>query len=124
MSEVHTFLPKFIQYCKNLSNAVIIVEGKRDIETLRKLGISNEIIQRGGLSLNELVDRVYQLPTIIILTDFDAKGKRLRGQIKKEIQKRKGHGRIDPLPRQFLYKFCRAYKISEIEDLDRFIEKV
>lgn len=124
MSEIHSFLPKFIQYCKELSDAIIIVEGKRDIETLRKLGISNEIVQRGGLSLNELVDRVYQLPTIIILTDFDHKGKRLRGQIKREIQKRKGHGRIDPFPRQLLYKLCRAYKISEIEDLDRFIGEV
>jgi 5S rRNA maturation endonuclease (ribonuclease M5) len=100
------------------------VEGKRDIETLRKLGILNEIVQRGGLSLNELVDRVYQLPIIIILTDFDNKGKSFRGQIKREIQKRKGHGRIDPFPRQLLYKFCRAYKISEIEDLDRFVEEV
>ncbi|MFX0174412.1 MAG: toprim domain-containing protein [Candidatus Hodarchaeota archaeon] len=124
MPEVLLFLPKFIQYCKDLSDAVIIVEGKRDIETLRRLGISNKIIQRGGLSFDKLADRVYQFSTIIILTDFDAKGKRLRSQIKKEIQKRKGHGRIDPLPRQFLYKLCRAYKISEIEDLDRFVGKV
>ncbi|MFX0151450.1 MAG: toprim domain-containing protein [Candidatus Hodarchaeota archaeon] len=121
MSEALSFLPKFIQYCIDISDAVIIVEGKRDSETLRRLGILNEIVQRGGLSLDELVDRVYHVPTIIILTDFDAKGKRLRSQIKKEIQKRKGHGRIDPLPRQFLYKLCRAYKISEIEDLDRFV---
>lgn len=120
MSEVQSFLSEFIQYCKELNDGIIIVEGKRDIETLRQLGITIEIIQRGGFSLNELIDRVYLSSTIIILTDFDNKGKRLRGQIKKEIQKRKGHGRIDPLPRQLLYKFCRANGISEIEDLDRF----
>ena len=40
--------------------------------------------------------------------------------MKAELQKRKGHGVIDPYPRQLLYKFFRAVRINEIEELKQF----
>ncbi|MFX0125168.1 MAG: hypothetical protein ACFFAE_16165 [Candidatus Hodarchaeota archaeon] len=115
------FLSKFLQYCNDLGeNALFIVEGKRDTDTLRLLGLTGKIIEKGQLPLNKLVDIVYQAPIIVILTDFDRKGKSLRNILKKEIQHRKKHGKIDNYARQLLYKFCRAHRINEIEDLDRF----
>lgn len=121
LTELHLLLLKFIQYCNDLSdNALFVVEGKKDTYTLRLLGLTGIIIEKGQKSLNKLVDTVFQASIIVILTDFDRKGKYLRKIIGREIQQRKGHGRIDNYARQLLYKFCRAYRITEIEDLDRF----
>ncbi|MFX0084474.1 MAG: toprim domain-containing protein [Candidatus Hodarchaeota archaeon] len=115
-------LNEFVDYCNKLtSNSVFIVEGKRDTKILRLLGIKGQIIERGGLSLHELVDKTSQAETIVILTDFDTEGKKLQKIIKNEIQNRKGHGRIDSHARQLLFRFCRAFRVSEIEDLKQFI---
>ncbi len=115
-------ISKFIKYCNSIEErTVIIVEGKRDGNLLRKLDINTTIVEKSGFSIPELVDKIYSFENIIILTDFDAEGKRLRHLIKKEIQSRKGHGRIDPRARQILFRFCRSLNISEIENLKRFI---
>jgi len=103
---------------------VIIVEGKRDIQALKGIGIklvNGKIFARKGYSLNDLIDQVVSTPVIIILVDFDKEGMRLRNTIKHEIQRRKNHGRLDPYPRQLLYKFFRAARINEIEELKQFI---
>jgi 5S rRNA maturation endonuclease (ribonuclease M5) len=120
-TEALTLLSEFINYSNELgSKAVIIVEGKRDTETLRLLGLTGKIIEKGQRSYQSLVDLVFNAPTIVILTDFDRKGKYLRKVFIKEIQKRKNHGIIDNYARQLLFKLCRAFRITEIEDLDRF----
>ncbi len=120
-TELQLLLSKFIQYCNELSEeALFIVEGKRDTKTLRLLGLTGKIIEKGQRPLDQLVDVVFKAPVIVILTDFDREGKYLRKVILKEIQHRKKHGKIDNYARQLLYRFCRAYRISEIEDIDRF----
>ncbi len=120
-TNLQLLLSEFIHNCNDLADdALFIVEGKRDTEALRLLGLKGIFIEKGQKSLNELIDLVFQAPYIIILTDFDKKGKHLRNVIKKEIQHRKGHGNIDSYARQLLFKVCRGNRISEIEDLDRF----
>ncbi len=115
-------ISEFVKYCNSLEEqTILIVEGKRDTNLIRKLGINAIIIEKSGFSIPELVDQVFRFENIIILTDFDAEGKRLRQLIKKEIQSRKGHGRIDSRARQILFIFCRTFNITEIEDLKRFI---
>ena len=123
--EALSYLNDFITYCNELgNNALIIVEGKRDTRTLRLLGITSNIIEKGQKSQVKLVDMAFNAPIIIILTDFDRKGRHLRKIIQNEIQSRKNHGKIDNHARQLLYKLCRAYRINEIEDLDRFAMNV
>jgi 5S rRNA maturation endonuclease (ribonuclease M5) len=116
----------FVDYCNSIQEStVIIVEGKRDIEALKAIGIDlidGRFFARKGYSLNDLIDEIVSTPVIIILVDFDQEGKRLRNAIKHEIQRRKGHGRVDPFPRQLLYKFFRAVRINEIEELKQFIQ--
>ncbi|MFW9904099.1 MAG: hypothetical protein ACFFFH_07200 [Candidatus Thorarchaeota archaeon] len=124
-TEVLTFLSEFINYSNELgSKAIFIVEGKRDTRTLRLLGLTGKIIEKGQRSNQVLVDLVFDAPTIVILTDFDRKGKYLRKTLIKEIQSKKNHGKIDNYARQLLFKLCRAYRITEIEDLDRFATKI
>jgi 5S rRNA maturation endonuclease (ribonuclease M5) len=123
-TEALTLLSEFINYSNELgSEAVFIVEGKRDTETLRLLGLTGKIIEKGQRSHQALVDLVFSAHTIVILTDFDRKGKYLRKVLIKEIQMKKNHGIIDNYARQLLFKLCRAFRITEIEDLDRFAMK-
>ena len=122
--EAQTYISEFINYSNELgSEAIFIVEGKRDTETLRLLGLTGKIIEKGQRSHQALVDLVFNAPTIVILTDFDRKGKYLRKVLIKEIQTKKNHGIIDNYARQLLFKLCRAFRITEIEDLDRFVMK-
>ena len=115
----------FVDYCNSIQELmVIIVEGKRDIEALKDIGVelvNGRILALKGYSINDLIDQVVSTPVIIILVDFDQEGKRLRNKIKSEILRRKNHGFLDPYPRQLLYKFFRAARINEIEELKQFI---
>ena len=117
-------LIQFINYCKSLDDStIVVVEGKRDIEALIHLGIhfdQHSILARRGMSTEELVDRISPKKTIVLLLDFDHEGKKQRKVIRNSIQRRKGHGFIDPFPRQLLFKFCRAARITEIEELKQF----
>ncbi|MFX1506997.1 MAG: toprim domain-containing protein [Promethearchaeota archaeon] len=123
-TEALRYLSEFINYSNELGNkAIFIVEGKRDTETLRLLGLTGKIIEKGQRSHQKLVDLVFEAQTIVILTDFDRKGKYIRKALIKEIQSKKHHGIIDNYARQLLFKLCRAFRITEIEDLDRFAPK-
>ncbi len=117
-------LSQFVAHCNSIpEKTVIIVEGKRDIEALELIGIkltNGTILAKKGQSVSNLVNLIQRTPVIILLPDFDKEGKHLRGKILKELQKYKGHGLIDPIPRQLLFKFCRATRINEIEELKQF----
>ncbi len=68
----------------------IIVEGNKDIEALRKLDISGEIIRFNvGLSIPDFCDMISQkYKSIILLTDWDRKGGYLCSTIKKNLESR------------------------------------
>ncbi len=123
---IHSFdlLIRFVEYINSLSDpTVIIVEGKNDINALNTIGIkllSGTFLAIKGFSIDEIVDQVYQIPNIILLVDFDREGKRIRLKLRHEIQRRKGHGKIDSYPRQLLYRFFRSVRINEIEEVKQF----
>ena len=78
--------------CKEQKNKTIpiIVEGNKDIEALRKLGINGEIIGFNmGLSIPDFCDMIAKkYKSIIILTDWDRKGGYLCSTIKKNLESR------------------------------------
>ncbi|MFW9779894.1 MAG: toprim domain-containing protein [Candidatus Heimdallarchaeota archaeon] len=108
----------FIRYCRDMQDAIIIVEGTRDRQTLQELGILNLVVVKGGKSVDEVIDLIDERKRVIILTDFDKEGKRLRREFKRRIQRHKGII-IDSFARHFLYKVCRERGVTEIENLDR-----
>ena len=55
----------------------ILVEGKKDEEVLRILGVEGRIIKVSQQSLNTLIDRLYGCRRVLILTDFDEKGEKI-----------------------------------------------
>jgi len=71
----------------------IIVEGKNDIETLRALAIKGKIIsaKTGGRSLLDVISEVEKsrAQEVILLLDFDRRGKELTKRLKQNLEKAK-----------------------------------
>jgi len=71
-------------------NVPIIVEGDKDIEALRKLGITGTIIRvHIGMSIADFCDMIAKkYRKIILLTDWDHKGGHLCYALKKNLESR------------------------------------
>ena len=69
----------------------IIVEGKKDIETLRNLGVKGRIIsaKTGGKSLLDVISEVEKVSAqeVILLFDFDRRGKEWTKRIKQQLER-------------------------------------
>jgi 2,5-diamino-6-(ribosylamino)-4(3H)-pyrimidinone 5'-phosphate reductase len=71
----------------------IIVEGKNDIEALRVLGIEGKIIsaKTGGKSILDVISEVEKCTAkeVIMLLDFDRRGKEWTKRLKQNLEKAK-----------------------------------
>jgi len=79
----------FISLLNSQANSVVIVEGKRDSEALRKIGFSGKVLELhkfGGMI--KFVDFVAKYDRVIILLDGDRKGKYLTAKLIKQLQRR------------------------------------
>lgn len=107
------------KYVPNDRTIPIIVEGDHDIRALTRAGINNEIIKINiGLPLNEFCEIISRNhKNVVILTDFDATGKKLMERIKELLN---GYGVHTDVR---LWNFLRRhYNIKSVEDLPWFIE--
>ena len=94
------------------SSKIIIVEGKKDKEALKKLGIKN-IIELSKKPLFQIIEEVADNEKeCIILTDLDKKGKELYGKINSGLQKL--GVKVDNRFRNFLYKNTKLRQIEGI----------
>ncbi|RLI81914.1 MAG: hypothetical protein DRP01_10460 [Archaeoglobales archaeon] len=72
---------KVISELRERSNeAVILVEGRRDVISLRRLGVNGEIMAISNISRARLVDELTNRD-VIILTDWDEKGEYLEREL-------------------------------------------
>jgi 5S rRNA maturation endonuclease (ribonuclease M5) len=96
----------------------IVVEGKKDIEALRKLDISGSIISvNAGVPLIDFCDKIAQEHTdIIILTDWDRKGGYLCRTIKKNLE-----GRVN-CNTKYRKLFAKNAMIRTLEGLPSWLE--
>ncbi|MGC9346066.1 MAG: toprim domain-containing protein [Candidatus Bathyarchaeales archaeon] len=71
----------------------IIVEGRKDVETLRALAVEGEIIsaKTGGKSLLDVICEVEKSGAreVILLLDFDRRGKEWTKRLKQNLEKAK-----------------------------------
>ncbi|MEM3581333.1 MAG: toprim domain-containing protein [Candidatus Bathyarchaeia archaeon] len=76
---------------ENKNGKPILVEGQKDAETLRNLGISGQIIfaKTGGKSLLDVISEIENAKTseIIMLLDFDRRGRELTENLRRHIEK-------------------------------------
>ena len=99
-----------------LSGKPIIVEGKKDKEALKKLGITKTFtIKEPLFKLCETISKKYN--EVIILTDLDKEGKRLYSKLKENLER--NGVKIDNSFRHFLFK---ETKLTQIEGLVTYIE--
>lgn len=98
----------------NSINEVVIVEGKRDFDALRKLGYQGKILEFhkfGGI--NNFADSVARYKKIILLFDGDKKGRYLTGKTIQLLQRRTN---VDLSYKKKLRQITRG-KIMFIEQL-------
>jgi 5S rRNA maturation endonuclease (ribonuclease M5) len=102
--------------------AAIIVEGMRDMQALRALGISGPVIlasRRPALELAEDAARRYK--EIIVLTDWDQKGDEMARMIDQHL--RSAGIRADLDIRSRLKKLVRK-EIKDVESLSLYVERM
>jgi 5S rRNA maturation endonuclease (ribonuclease M5) len=102
--------------------AAVIVEGRRDLQALRALGLPGPVIMASrcpALQLAEDAARSYS--QIILLTDWDRKGDEMCKTI--ELHLRSVGSRPDKEIRSRLGKLVKK-EIKDVESLSRYTEKM
>lgn len=102
--------------------AAIIVEGRRDLQALRALGLPGPVImasRRPALDLAEDAARSY--PCIILLTDWDGKGDEMCRTLERHL--RSAGSRPDREIRSRLKKLVKK-EIKDVESLSQYTERM
>lgn len=101
--------------------AVIVVEGKRDAESLRLLGIKGDIRQASHQPLHEFAESLSRCGgEIILLTDWDKKGGFMARKIIKYLLS------FGVMPNTDIRSRIRALvkkRIKDIESLNNYVNK-
>lgn len=101
----------------------IIVEGKKDAETLRTLGITGRIVtaKTGGKSRLDLISEIEKTgsPEVILLLDFDRRGKELTAVLRQNLEKTRI--KADATFRRDLLRFARK-ELKDIEGLSAYMQ--
>ena len=101
------------------SGAVILVEGRRDILALRKLGVFGCVIAVANKSNVELVDSI-GCREVVILTDWDDRGEKLKEDL---VVKLSSWGVVaDTSIRKKIFSAV-GKNITEVEDLAEFVRR-
>lgn len=113
MPELDQWLAKLVE-----EQPLIVVEGPKDKESLRKLGLENIITLRGK-PLYKVVEKIAEITNeCLILTDLDNEGKKLYARLRQDLQK---HGvKIDNRFRNFLFK---ETDLRQIEGLFNYFKR-
>ena len=98
------------------SEKLIIVEGKKDQQSLQKLGFNKIFILNNGKPIKRNIEIISKMSKqVIILTDFDKTGKQLHTKLRHEFSQ---IGiKIDNKLRN-----CLSKQVSHIQGLANFIE--
>lgn len=82
----------FLRLLEELRQYVVIVEGKKDKEALKTLGVKN-IIAINSKPLLDIVNTIRQRgdKEVIILTDFDKQGRKIEAKLRNLLQRYKIH---------------------------------
>ena len=82
-------IKEFVTQLNSMKESVVVVEGKRDSDALKKIGFSGKVVEfhkYGGMI--DFVDSVSKHENLIILFDGDKKGKYLTGKTIQLLKRR------------------------------------
>ncbi len=102
--------------------AVVIVEGRRDEQALRALGLSGPVIMASRHSALDLAEDVARrFSSIVLLTDWDGKGDEMARNIEHHL--RSVGSRPDADLRCRLKKLVKK-EIKDVESLSLYVERM
>lgn len=111
---------ELIEALKKEPDALILVEGQHDMETLQYLGITHEIMTVGGKRMFDDLSP-FEGKNVIILTDFDLAGQVLFKRLRMELEIMGYH------PNSYywnqLKKSTKGF-IKAIEELDTYLHSM
>jgi 5S rRNA maturation endonuclease (ribonuclease M5) len=112
---------------KQIENTVdvILVEGTRDIEAIRNIGYSGEIISCSQIGLNDydLADKISRkYHNIIILTDFDKEGIMIYQKFHEIFELK--YIKVEDDLRKKLGNLMSKLNVYAIESLDNIQDKI
>jgi len=110
-------LQKFVNMLNEESNngAVIVVEGKRDVNALASVGFKGNVVTLNNFrGINRLVDNLERAGKVILMLDMDHKGKYLTHKILTLLQY-KGKN-VDVFYKKILSEITKG-KVRHTEDL-------
>ena len=118
-------MPELEKVLEDLKDAIIVVEGKRDVQALNKLGL-RDIVPINGKPLIDIVqgiEKTRRNQQVVILTDFDRQGRKLNAKLMTLLQSYKV-----PINTR-LRRMMSGFGKTSIEDLtglegNRIAEKV
>ncbi len=120
LAEVETIVGEVAERSSN--GAVILVEGKRDCDALRMLGIGGTIIMTSQKQLFVLAERVAtEHCDVIILSDWDERGDEVAE--KADVYMRSNGVRPDCALRKKLKELVKK-DIKDVESLYGYIERL
>ena len=109
----------FITSLNSKKDSIVVVEGKRDEEALKKLGFSGSICQFHSFKgLTRFVDSMPRYKSLILLLDSDRKGSYLTKRIISQLQHRM---RIDLSFRKKLVVITKG-KVRHVENLTLYAD--
>ena len=101
----------------------IIVEGKKDVETLRTLGVQGQIVtaKTGGKSRLDLISEIEKTGNqeVILLLDFDRRGKEWTAILRENLEKARIKTNITF--RKELLRFA-GRELKDIEGLAAYLQ--
>jgi len=104
---------------------VVVVEGQRDVESLRRLGYSGEIVTCAATGVNDydlMTEVSAKYGRVLILTDFDQEGVTLNLRFA-EILEHEGV-RVEKGLRRMVGRLTASLGIYAIESLDNIMDAV
>ena len=111
----------FIKSLNSAHNSIVVVEGKRDEDALKKLGYSGKICQFHSFKgLVKFADSMPKYKNLILLLDSDRKGRYLTKRIIAQLQHRMT---IDLSYRKELTIVTKG-RVKHVEDLSMYAIEV
>ena len=104
---------------RSAAGVPIVVEGRRDLEALRRLGVDGRVfcLKAAGVSRVGFLEKLDGFGDVVLLTDFDREGGELRLWLYEELLRR------GVLADDFAWRRFRALarvEVRSVEELPRF----
>jgi 5S rRNA maturation endonuclease (ribonuclease M5) len=117
-------LEKVLDELKELSESVpVIVEGRRDVQALRRLGITTNVktLHEGSSIMTFCESIAREHARAVILTDWDKRGGRLARNLKDGLEAN-GVSTVGKIRKQIV--ILSKKEVKDVEGLPTFIERL